>query len=261
MSKAYGLFWDYSLGNQLAAYFQCQMRGIEAGPISTFVRWRDMGRAVKKGAKAISLCMPVGGARSVQNTETGETETVGFTRFIWRRNWFVLSQTEGAEYIAPPPPAWSKCQALETLEITEIPFEHLNGNCQGFARETSVAVSPIAAHPWKTLFHELAHVLLGHTREAVELADDERTPRSLREVEAESVAMLVCDALGMEGADNSRAYIQSWGERGGIADIPEKSAQKIMKAADQILRAGRGEKPNHRHTRTETTAPQLALAV
>lgn len=258
MSAAYSQFWDYSLGNQLAAYFQCLQRGITPGPIASFMSWKDKGRAVKKGAKAISLCMPVGGKRTVENTETGETETHGFTRFIWRRNWFVLSQTEGAEYVAPPPPAWNKSAALSILNIEEIPFQELDGNCQGFATGNRVAVSPVAARPWKTLFHEVAHVLLGHTNEAATLADDERTPRSLREVEAESVAMLVCDALGMEGAELSRGYIQSWGARGGIADIPEKSAQKIMKAADQIIRAGRGEKPS---SRAPSINPQLSLSI
>ncbi len=99
-----------------------------------------------------------------------------------------------------------------------------------------MAVSPIAALPHKTLFHELAHVLLGHTTEGGQLVDDERTPRNLREVEAESVALLCCESLGLEGAAECRGYIQHW-LRGEI--IPERSAQKIFKVADQILRAGR----------------------
>src|SRR5437588_13014477 len=82
---------------------------------------------------------------------------------------------------------------------------------------------------------------LGHTAEA-DFADIEMTPRNLREVEAESVALLCCEALNLEGADFCRAYIQNWlcpaiGYNGD--GIPEKSAQKIFRAADQILRAGR----------------------
>jgi hypothetical protein len=64
----------------------------------------------------------------------------------------------------------------------------------------------------------------------------------LREVEAEAVAMLCCEALNLEGADYCRGYIQNW-LRPVVASngeaIPEKSAQKIFRAADQILRAGR----------------------
>ena len=85
--------------------------------------------------------------------------------------------------------------------------------------------------------------MLGHTTEA-DFSDDETTPRSLGEVEAESVALLCCESLGLEGAEYCRGYIQNWLSRGsGInADaIPEKSAQKIFRAADQIIRAGRSE--------------------
>ena len=86
----------------------------------------------------------------------------------------------------------------------------------------------------------MAHVVLGHTTEA-DFTDTERTPKNLREVEAESVALLCCEALNLEGADYCRGYIQNWLRPSiGNADvIPEKSAQKIFRAADQILRAGR----------------------
>ena len=46
----------------------------------------------------------------------------------------------------------------------------------------------------------------------------------------------------MEGAEFCRGYIQDWLEQGAGIDpteIPEKSAQKIFRAADQILKAGR----------------------
>ncbi|CEF49032.1 unnamed protein product [uncultured bacterium] len=69
----------------------------------------------------------------------------------------------------------------------------------------------------------------------------ELTPRSLREVEAEAVALVCLEALQLPGADHSRGYIQSWNARRGAEPIPERSAQRIFKAADQILRAGRDE--------------------
>ncbi|HKZ78868.1 MAG TPA: hypothetical protein VJ124_11240 [Pyrinomonadaceae bacterium] len=84
-------------------------------------------------------------------------------------------------------------------------------------------------------------MILGHVAEA-DFTDTERTPKNLREVEAEAVALLCCEALNLEGADYCRGYIQNWlspvvGSNGKA--IPEKSAQKIFRAADQILRAGR----------------------
>src|SRR4030095_12005614 len=109
-----------------------------------------------------------------------------------------------------------------------------------FSRVRLRAITPLPQLPFKTLFHELAHSIL-HSDEG-DFADDETTPRSLCEVEAESVALLCCEYLGLEGADYARGYIQHWLSRGSGSNaeaIPEKSAQKIFRAADQIIRAGR----------------------
>src|SRR4029079_12964909 len=78
--RAYSAFHNYSLGNQLLALFECQARGIEPGPIKTFPAWKDLGRYVKKGEKAITLCMPV----TVKRKEIADSEAeqdVTFTTF------------------------------------------------------------------------------------------------------------------------------------------------------------------------------------
>src|SRR5262249_29644604 len=119
-------------------------------------------------------------------------------------------------------------------------FTETNGNVQGYARKRRVAINPVAQLPMKTLFHETAHVMLGHTSEA-DFTDTERTPKNLREVEAEAVALLCCEALNLEGADYCRGYIQKWNHPAicyNADAIPEKSAQKIYHAADLILKAG-----------------------
>jgi len=235
ISDAYAAFHGYSLGNQILALVQCHERRITPGPIATFMGWKEKGRHVRKGQKALTLCMPVTCRRKdTESTET-EPESETFTRFIYRPHWFVLSQTDGAAYQLEPLPAWDTARALEVLSITEEPFTHTDGNVQGYARQRTIAVSPLAEMPHKTRFHELAHVALGHTAEGAQ-ADGERTPRSLREVEAESVALLCLEALGLSGAEHCRGYIQHWHQTG--EPILERSAQRIFKAADQILRAG-----------------------
>lgn len=235
---AYTAFHGYSLGNQILALLQCHDRGLTLGPIASFNRWKELGRFVRKGQKAIELCMPVTVKRTATDEQTGEeTDAAMFTRFIYRRNWFVLAQTDGDDYQPPTVEGWDRTRALAALDIAETPFTMLDGNVQGYASGRAVAVSPVAASPFKTLVHELAHVVLGHTAEGA-LSDDERTPRNLREVEAESVAMLVCAALEQPGIEYSRGYIQHWLQ---AETIPERSAQRIFKAADTILRAGRLE--------------------
>jgi hypothetical protein len=232
--EAYRAFHTYSVGNQLLALFECHARGIDPGPLATFPGWKAKGRYVRKGEKAITLCMPITCKRTPDSSDDADAAQT-FTRFIYRPRWFVLAQTEGADLPPAEPPAWKRHDALSRLNIEAIPFDLTDGNCQGFARGRGVAVSPLAALPFKTLIHEMAHVLLGHTAEA-EQADGELTPRSLREVEAEGVAMLVCAALQLPGIEYSRGYIQHW-NRDGQA-IPERSAARIFKTADRILRAG-----------------------
>lgn len=250
ISHAYTAFHGYSIGNQLLAWVQCLERGIAPGPIATFVGWKERGRYVRKGQRAIVLCVPITCKRrpSEANHDVdspAEAEEAGrtFTRFVYKPHWFVLTQTDGADVDSTPIPGWNQIRALKALGVVEEAFAHSDGNCQGYARGRAIAVSPVAAHPHKTRFHELAHVVLGHTSDAeAGLTDAEVTPRNLREVEAEAVALLCVETLGLPGAEYCRGYLQSWNHHRGGEPIPERSAQRILKAADQILRAGE-EKP------------------
>ena len=234
VSNAYQQFHSYSIGNQLLAWAQCIERGIQPGPMATFPRWKELARHVRKGEKALVLCQPVTVKRSTP-VERGEDETAVFTRFTYRPRWFVLAQTDGAELPPRVSPAWDAARALAVLDVTEVPFDATDGNVLGYASGRSIAVSPINPLPHKTRFHEIGHILLGHTAEG-EHHDGERPPRDLRECEAEAVALLCCAALDLPGVEFSRGYIQSWWGAGN--PIPERSAQKILKVADQILRSG-----------------------
>lgn len=238
--KAYSNFHSYSLGNQLLALVQCHMRGLQPGPINTFPKWRELGRHVKRGERALILCMPITCKRRDETTDEEANGEGTFTSFVYKARWFALTQTEGEDLQPQLIPDWDAKRALAALAIDQIPFDSTDGNCQGFARKRQIAINPVAQLPHKTLFHELAHVVIGHTTEA-DFADTEKTPRNLREVEAEAVALLCCEALGLEGADYCRGYLQNWLYQGIGFDsnaIPEKSAQKILRAADRILRAG-----------------------
>ena len=197
-----------------------------------FKKWQELGRQVQKGQKAISLVMPVTIAKK---DDAGEKTGEFFSLFTVRNNWFVLSQTEGDDYQHEVvTPEWNKAKALEALGITESSFDLVNGNVQGYAQLDSIAVNPVAEFPHKTRFHEIAHVVLGHTKEGL-VTDSERTPRDIREVEAEGVAYILCNLLGLPGLHESRGYIQNWLADGEISD---KSAQRIFSAANKILEAG-----------------------
>jgi antirestriction factor ArdC-like protein len=100
ISTAYRQFHSYSLGNQLLAWSQCLTRGLQPGPLSTFMGWKEKGRHVRKGEKAITLSRPV----TVKRTNTaddGTEETPAAT-------WFVLAQTDGQELAPMPIPDWDR---------------------------------------------------------------------------------------------------------------------------------------------------------
>jgi antirestriction protein ArdC len=234
LSDAYRQFHNYSIGNQLLAWSQCLARKIQPGPMATYPKWRELGRYVRKGEKAIVLCQPVTVKRTIETDDPTEDVNV-FTRFVYRPHWFVQAQTEGQDLPPTPIPTWDRARALQALGVTEIPFDATDGNVLGFARDYSIAISPINPMPHKTLFHELGHVLLGHTTEG-DQTDSEITPRNLRECEAEAVALLCCAALDLPGVECCRGYIQAWW--GAKNPIPERSAQRVLRVADQILKAG-----------------------
>ena len=117
ISTAYTAFHGYSLGNQILAFVQCTERGITPGPIATFMGWKDKGRFVRKGEKALVLCMPITAKRKAEDRPVTDTSDDGkpetFTRFIYRPNWLVLAQTDGQDVEPLPIPAWDRLRALE----------------------------------------------------------------------------------------------------------------------------------------------------
>ena len=84
VSRAYSAFHGYSVGNQLLAFVQCAERGITPGPIATFMGWKDKGRYVRKGEKAITLCQPVTQAQGDRGSAGRRT---GAECFSQPRSW------------------------------------------------------------------------------------------------------------------------------------------------------------------------------
>jgi len=74
VSRAYHAFHGYSVGNQLLAIVQCAERESTPGPIATFMGWKEKGRHVRKGEKAIVLCVPVRCKRK-PNAERSPTDS------------------------------------------------------------------------------------------------------------------------------------------------------------------------------------------
>lgn len=256
LAECYTVFHEYSLGNRILAAIQLALRGLPLAPIGSFGKWKALGRSVKKGEKAIALIMPLpiskkakadqtagdapGGVEGTAADGTGGGRKGGFTLFVLKNHWFSLDQTEGDRYEREVSiPAWDKAKALSTLGITEERFALMDGNTQGYAfpGEKRLAINPLAAMPWKTLFHEIAHCLL-HSKEA-QMADGAWMPKDIKEAEAEAVAYLCCATLGLPGLEESRGYIQDWlGSEERSEEFARKSAARVFSTADKILKVG-----------------------
>jgi hypothetical protein len=230
------VFHAYSIGNQILAAVQLLKRGLTLSPIASFGTWKEQGRFVMKGQRAITLCMPVNVKAGKQDPldATAEPDTL-VQVFRFKANWFSLEQTEGTEFTPElRNPTWDATQALSVLDIRETPFEDLRGNCMGYASGRTLAINPLNPLKHKTRFHELAHIVLGHTEQGL-MSDEAILPPAIEEAEAEGVAYILCTLLNLPGQPESRGYIQSWLDG---AALPEKNARRIFAAADKIMKAG-----------------------
>jgi hypothetical protein len=77
---------------------------------------------------------------------------------------------------------------------------------------------------------ELAHIRCDHLTGA-RVGEDLHRGRA--ETEAESVAHIVCNALGLDSAPYSDAYVMGWAD--GDMDLVQQCAETVLRAAKQIL--------------------------
>ena len=102
-----------------------------------------------------------------------------------------------------------------------------NGYCDFTAKQIAVRPDVSAAQAVKTLIHELDHALLH--------AEGPVASREIAEVEVESIAFIVCDALGLDGGGYSFPYVTRWAE--GSAALVKETAERAITCAKEMLTA------------------------
>jgi antirestriction protein ArdC len=239
MGATYTRFYNYSYLNQI----RLMLQGV-AEPVATYKKWNELGRQVVKGSKAKVVLAPIMVSRekkdasgNVVRGSDGKPRKVQFVRgFRDSKTVFGFSDTEGDELPPVVLPGWDADTALESLGIDWVPFTMASGNIQGFSYQDDsgrhLAISPVAAYPMKTTFHELAHLVLGHCK------TEDRTCRGVAEFEAEATAYLVAKEIELDAwdASESRAYIKNW--LGGT-EATDENISRIFAAVNKILTAGR----------------------
>ena len=230
LGNTYSRFHNYSMFNCYLLYLQ----GVSE-PVAPYKRWLSLGRQVQKGSKARTIMLPL-----FYKTKNDKGEEVQKLKgFKYKACLFPVSETTGEELPPYEVPGWSPDAALRELDIEEVPFKLIDGNTAGYSFERKLAINPVAPYPLKTMAHELAHIVLGHTQP--DFHQEYAQHRGLAEFQAEATAYLVMNELEQleeMNASESRAYIQNW-LRGEHPD--EKAIRKVFGAADTILKAGRIE--------------------
>lgn len=277
----------YSLNNQLLIAMQTQGK---ATMCQSFTGWKEMGRFVKKGEKGIKIIAPspftIQKEQDKLDLATGKPildydgETIKETKDITINAFkvvstFDVSQTDGKEI-----PTISVNELvgdvegygvlLETLkEVCPVPitFEDIKSDAKGYYHKADKRISikedMSEVQTVKTLIHEMAHQKL-HSLDTTEGVV--KQTRESKEVEAESVAYVVCQHLGIDTSDYSFGYVAGWSAgkevpelkaslgtiRDAAADMMiaiDEKLEHVRDAIEKEVHVEHGEEPNKESTK------------
>lgn len=242
--SAMARFHSYSFGNILAIARQKP----DAQRVAGIRTWNELGRFVNKGEKGIQILAPMIGYRRRRNTdEESESEQepkpqsalIGF-RIV---TVFDVSQTHGQDLpefktTIGGDVGGHRERLIDFLSQQNIALEYNEhiAPALGVSYGGKIALLPgqSKAEEFVSLVHEIGHELL-HKAERRTM-----TTATVRETEAEAVAFIVGQAIGLEMGRASSDYIQMYA---GNAALLTESLEVIQRTASTILRAIRPEEP------------------
>lgn len=215
----------------------------EASRVAGFRKWQGLNRQVRKGSKAIRI-FGYSTKKVIEEDENGESQEKKIARFPIL-SVFDISSTDLIDPEAGDPGTITAqltgtddhgiVDALSTYLTGEgwtVTRQSLPGSTNGVTRPESrsgVIDSDLSPeHASKSMIHELAHVLLGHTEDMAEYVEH----RGLMETEAESVAYIVSGMAGFDTSAYSVGYIAGWAD--GDTDLIKSTAVRVLRTAHQI---------------------------
>jgi antirestriction protein ArdC len=242
MLRAAARFHTYSWRNVLLILSQYP----EATRVAGYRTWQSMGRQVRRGEHGIAVLAPVSYRTPPEDLEEAD-EQIGRAREVRAfkvEYCFDISQTEGEEIPEVLPTgltgdAPAKLWDAVVAQIETDGFSIRRGECSRLLAlgETDFDTCTVTirhdlkgAPATKTLVHERAHIALGHGAELRAGGCRDRL-----EVEAESVAFMVCTEAGMATESYSLPYVARWAE--GDAKVIAQTAERVVTAARAISEA------------------------
>lgn len=235
---------------------------VDPGYVAGFATWRALGRSVDRGQHGYMILAPCRADRRVPLDSDGNARRLGRgevasegERVESRRgvsgfrveHVFSVQQTSGRvlperplpRLLAGEAPPGLGAAVLGLIEshgfsVDTVADADAIGGANGVTRWDTRAVVVRAdmddAAMVKTLLHEAGHVL-GHAE-----APGRLLPRSLKEVEAESVAYVVASVHGMATDEYSFAYVSAWTGEDGPKAIAATQA-RVAQVARTIIDA------------------------
>lgn len=229
---AMGRFHSYSFGNVMLI----AMQRPTATRVAGFNRWKELNRFVKKGEKGIMILAPMVGKRKSEDAE--EEQPARSVVYGFRTVYvFDVEQTDGE-----PLPEFDVTVSGDVSEYRAgldaflasrgiaVSYNAEMGTAFGLSYGGRIELLPgrPAAEEFCTLVHEAAHELLHRGDRRKE------TSRDQRELEAESVAFVVGQAIGLNMGTTSSDYIQVYS---GNVEALQESLEQIQNTAREILAA------------------------
>ena len=228
-----GRFHNYSFGNVMLIARQKP----DATNVAGLRTWNSLGRFVKRGEKGIMILAPMIGqkkadivAEATEDAKQSQAQLYGF-RAVYV---FDISQTEGKDL-----PTLTEVHGdvsgyrerlvkfVESRGIT-LDYSETIAPAKGLSHGGKITLlcGMQPAEEFSTLAHEIGHEML-HRGERRTL-----TTKQVRETEAEAVAFVVCQAIGLETGSAAADYIQLWH---GDANLLRESLEAVQQTAAMIL--------------------------
>lgn len=249
-------FHNYSFNNTLLI----TMQKPEATLVAGYQAWqKKFNRHVKRGEKGIQIIAPVP-IREKQEIEKidpvtkepvigddGQPETEIVEMVIPRfrvTTVFDVSQTEGEPIAELEVPELTGSvqfydtfmQALQNISPVPIRMMNVEGDAKGYYHQTEkyIAIKEDMSNvqTMKTGVHEVSHALL-HDREVMDV-EGVLKDQTTKEVEAESIAYIVCNHFGLDTSEYSFTYIASWCESRDMKAL-KASMDTIRKTSAEII--------------------------
>lgn len=244
--KVMSKFHNYSFRNSILI----MMQKPEATYVAGFNKWNTFKRKINKGEKGIKIFAPAPIKKKVEQYkkdkngnyiyENGKKVKEEVEQIIPKykiTHVFDISQTDGEPLPTLTEELKGKVndfinfkKALENSTSFNISYGSIKGEAKGYCtpalKRIMVKENMSEVQIIKTLLHEIAHAELHTSKDG--------KSRSVKEVEAESIAFIVSNYYGIDTSDYSFGYLAGWSSDKELGELKE-SLDTIQKTAASLI--------------------------